>query len=176
VIINQRLDGAVALFTGASSGIGAAAQSDPADWDEMLSVNVQGLLYLTRVSLPHLIRAASDAPRREADVVNISSTAGRVARSGTAVYALTKSGVGACSEALCQEVLGQRTRVGLVEPGTVRTEITAALPPKDQAALDKRNGMVKLDLPTSPAPCSTWSRAIGVAVNEILVREAEQTW
>ena len=83
--------------------IGAAVESDPADWDEMLSVNVQGLLYVTRGSLAHLIRAAADAPRRVADVVNISSTAGRVARPGTAVYALTKFGVGAFSEAVHQE-------------------------------------------------------------------------
>src|SRR5262245_59749929 len=52
--------------------IGPAAESDPADWDDMLSVNVQGLLYVTRASLPHLIRAAADAPRGVADVVNIS--------------------------------------------------------------------------------------------------------
>jgi NADP-dependent 3-hydroxy acid dehydrogenase YdfG len=158
--------------------IGPAAESDPADWDEMLAVNVQGLLYVTRASLPHLIRAAADAPRRVADVVNISSTAGRVARPGTAVYALTKFGVGAFSESLRQEVLGQRVRVGLVEPGTVQTEITAALPPEDQAALDKRTaGMVKLE-PADIADAVAYmvTRDRRVAVNEILVRAAEQTW
>ena len=61
-------------------------------------------------------------------MVNISSTAGRVARPGTAVYSLTKFGVGAFSEAVRQEVLGKRVRVGLVEPGTVQTEITNNLP------------------------------------------------
>jgi NADP-dependent 3-hydroxy acid dehydrogenase YdfG len=142
--------------------IGAAAESDPADWDEMLSVNVHGLLYVTRASLPHLIRAGADGPRRVADVVNISSTAGRVARPGTAVYALTKFGIGAFSEALRQEVLGQRVRVGLVEPGTAQTEITTALPPEDQATLDKRTaGMVSCNPPTLPTPWFTWSPAIG---------------
>jgi NADP-dependent 3-hydroxy acid dehydrogenase YdfG len=158
--------------------IGAAAESDPADWDEMLSVNVQGLLYVTRASLPHLIRAAADAPRRVADVVNISSTAGRVARPGNAVYALTKFGVGAFSEAVRQEVLGQRVRVGLVEPGTVQTEITTALPPESQAALENRTaGMVKLE-PADIADAVVYmvTRDRRVAVNEILVRSAEQTW
>jgi NADP-dependent 3-hydroxy acid dehydrogenase YdfG len=113
-----------------------------------------------------------------ADVVNISSTAGRVARPGTAVYALTKFGVGAFSEALRQEVLGQRVRVGLVEPGPVQTEITAALPPKDQAALDKRTaGMVKLEsADIADAVVYMVTRDRRVAVNEILVRAAEQTW
>src|SRR5258708_33860996 len=92
------------------------------------------------------MRAAAGAPRRVAGGVSISSAAGRVARPGNAVYALTKFGVGAFSEALRQEVLGQRVRVGLVEPGTVQTEITTALPPEDQAALENRTeGMGKLE-------------------------------
>ena len=144
----------------------------------MLSVNVQGLLYVTRASLPHLIRAAADAPRRVADVVSISSTAARVARPGNAVYALTKFGIGAFSEAVRQEVLGQRVRVGLVEPGTVQTAITTALPPDVQATLEKRTeGMVKLE-PADIADAVVYmvTRDRRVAVNEILVRSAEQTW
>jgi NADP-dependent 3-hydroxy acid dehydrogenase YdfG len=158
--------------------IGPAAKADPADWDKMLSVNVAGLLYVTRASLPHLIAAAADSPRGVADVVNISSTAGRVARPGNAVYALTKFGVGAFSEAIRQEVLGQRVRVSLVEPGTVQTEITDNLPEADRAALDARTeGMVKL-LPDDIAEAVAFivTRDRRVAVNEILVRSAEQTW
>ena len=158
--------------------IGPAAEADPADWDRMLSVNVQGLLYVTRASLPHLIAAAADSPRGVADVVNISSTAGRVARPGTAVYALTKFGVGAFSEAIRQEVLGQRVRVGLVEPGTVATEITNNLPAADREAIEQRSpGMVKL-VAADIADAVTYmvTRDRRVAVNEILVRAAEQTW
>lgn len=158
--------------------IGPVADADPADWDQMLSVNVQGLLYVTRAALRHLIRAAADAPRHVADVVNISSTGGRVARPGTAVYSLTKFGIGAFSEAVRQEVLGQRVRIGLVEPGTVQTEITTHLPPEDRAALDRRNaGMVKLE-PSDIADAVVYmvTRDRRVAVNEILVRAAEQTW
>jgi NADP-dependent 3-hydroxy acid dehydrogenase YdfG len=158
--------------------IGPAAEADPADWDKMLSVNVQGLLYVTRAALPHLIAAAADSPRGVADVVNISSTAGRVARPGTAVYALTKFGVGAFSEAVRQEVLGKRVRVGLVEPGTVQTEITNNLPAADREAIEQRSpGMVKLE-PDDIADAVTYivTRDRRVAVNEILVRAAEQTW
>jgi NADP-dependent 3-hydroxy acid dehydrogenase YdfG len=158
--------------------IGPAAEADPADWDKMLSVNVQGLLYVTRAALPHLVAAAADSPRGVADVVNISSTAGRVARPGTAVYALTKFGVGAFSEAVRQEVLGKRVRVGLVEPGTVQTEITNNLPAADREAIEQRSpGMVKLE-PDDIADAVTYmvTRDRRVAVNEILVRAAEQTW
>jgi NADP-dependent 3-hydroxy acid dehydrogenase YdfG len=158
--------------------IGPAVDADPADWDHMLSVNVQGLLYVTRAALGHLIAAAADSPRGVADVVNISSTAGRVARPGTAVYALTKFGIGAFSEGLRQEVLGKRVRVSLVEPGTVRTEITDNLPQADRETLDLRTeGMVKLE-PVDIADAVTYivTRDRRVAVNEILVRAAEQTW
>ena len=158
--------------------IGPAAEADFADWDKMLNVNVQGLLYITRASLPHLIAAAADSPRGVADVVNISSTAGRVARPGTAVYSLTKFGVGAFSEAIRQEVLGQRVRVGLVEPGTVQTEITNNLPEADRTAIEARSpGMVKLEA-ADIADAVTYivTRDRRVAVNEILVRAAEQTW
>ena len=158
--------------------IGPAAEADTADWDAMLSVNVHGLLYVTRAALPHLIAAAEDSPRGVADLVNISSTAGRVARPGTAVYALTKFGIGAFSEGIRQEVLEQRVRVGLVEPGTVQTEITNNLPAADREAIEKRSpGMVKLepeDIADAVAYMVTRDRR--VAVNEILVRAAEQTW
>ena len=56
-------------------------------------------------------------------MVNISSVAGRVARNGSAVYNLTKHGVGAFSESLRQEVTGRHVRVSLVEPGAVDTEL-----------------------------------------------------
>jgi NADP-dependent 3-hydroxy acid dehydrogenase YdfG len=158
--------------------IGPVAEADPADWDQMLAVNVAGLLYVTRASLPHLIAAAADSPRGVADVVNISSTGGRVARPGTAVYSLTKFGIGAFSDAVRQEVLGQRVRVSLVEPGTVETEITNHLPQADRDTLDRRTeGMVKL-LPVDIAEAVTFivTRDRRVAVNEILVRSSEQTW
>ncbi|MEU7058145.1 SDR family NAD(P)-dependent oxidoreductase [Streptomyces sp. NPDC046197] len=88
----------------------------------MLTVNLQGLLHVTHAALPHLLRAAEDSPRRVADLVNIRSTAGRVARPGTAVHSMTKFGVNGFTEALRQEVMRQRVRVSVVEPGTVNTE------------------------------------------------------
>src|ERR1700739_3595898 len=109
--------------------VGPAAEADPDDWDLMLQVNVQGLLSATRASLPPLIRAPAYPPRGVADLVSISSTAGRVARPDASVYALTKFGIGAFSESVRQEVLGKHVRVSLVEPGRVDTEISTHLPP-----------------------------------------------
>ena len=57
-----------------------------------------GLLNITHAAIPHLLTAADPAPRRVADLVNVSSVAGRVARPNAAVYDLTKFGIGGFSE------------------------------------------------------------------------------
>lgn len=75
-------------------------------------------------------------------------------------------------------MIGKRVRVGLVEPGTVQTEITEHLSPQARAAQEKTTaGMVKL-IPEDIADAVVYmvTRNRRVAVNEILVRSAEQTW
>ena len=83
--------------------LGPAVSAPLREWQQMVELNVLGLLYCAHAALPHLLRAAEDSPRRVADMVNISSVAGRVARNGSGVYNLTKHGVGAFSESLRQE-------------------------------------------------------------------------
>jgi NADP-dependent 3-hydroxy acid dehydrogenase YdfG len=158
--------------------MGPAAETPLSDWTELVAVNVSGVLHITHAALRHLIAAAADSPRGVADVVTISSTGGRVARPGTAVYSLTKFGVNAFSEGIRQELIGARVRVGIVGPGTVDTEINDHLPPKAREAFDRNTaGMVKLR-PDDVADAVTYmvARDRRVAVNEILIRAAEQTW
>ncbi|EQD38929.1 short-chain dehydrogenase/reductase SDR, partial [mine drainage metagenome] len=81
------------------------------EWRRMVQLNLLGLFYCTHAGLPHLLQAASSQPRQVADVVNVSSVAGRVARQGSAVYNATKFGVGAFSESLRQEVTARHVRV-----------------------------------------------------------------
>jgi NADP-dependent 3-hydroxy acid dehydrogenase YdfG len=66
--------------------LGPVVGADPGEWDRMIAINVQGLLSTTRAALPHLLQAAEEGPRRVADIVNISSIAGRVAWNGDGVY------------------------------------------------------------------------------------------
>jgi NADP-dependent 3-hydroxy acid dehydrogenase YdfG len=103
--------------------LGPVVGADPEEWDRMIAINIQGLLYTTRAALPHLLKAAEDGPRRVADIVNISSIAGRVAWNGYGAYNLTKFGVNGFTEALRQEVTQRHVRVGVVEPGGVDTEL-----------------------------------------------------
>ena len=103
--------------------LGPVVGADAEEWDRMIAINVQGLLYTTRAALPHLLKAAEASPRRVADIVNISSIAGRVAWNGYGVYNLTKFGVNGFTESLRQEVTQRHVRVGVLEPGGVETEL-----------------------------------------------------
>jgi NADP-dependent 3-hydroxy acid dehydrogenase YdfG len=87
--------------------LGPVVGADPEEWDRMIAINSHGLLYTTHAALPHLLKAAEDGPRRVADIVNISSIAGRVAWNGYGVYNMTKFGVNGFTEALRQEVCGR---------------------------------------------------------------------
>ena len=63
--------------------LGPAAGAPLAEWQQMVELNVLGLLYCAHAALPHLLRAAADGPRQVADMVNISSVAGRTPATGT---------------------------------------------------------------------------------------------
>lgn len=155
-----------------------ATEAPLQDWDDLVRVNVQGVLYVTRATVPHLIDAAADSPRGVADLVTISSTSGWVARPNTAVYSLTKFGVNAFSEGIRQELLGKRVRVGVVGPGTVDTEISHHLSPESRETFNRQTAdMVKL-APEDIADAVLYmvTRDRRVAVNHMLVRAAEQTW
>jgi len=156
--------------------LGPAVDAPLPEWEQMVAVNVQGLLYCAHAALPHLIRAAGDGPRRVADMVNISSVAGRVARNGSGVYNLTKHGVGAFSESLRQEVTGRHVRVSVVEPGAVNTELRLHNRPEIQEQMEKRFGAVELLQATDIAEAIAYvvTRPWRMAVNEILIRPTEQ--
>jgi NADP-dependent 3-hydroxy acid dehydrogenase YdfG len=158
--------------------LGPALDSSTEDWRRMLDLNLMGALYVTRAALPHLVGASRDSPRRVADVVNISSTAGRVARPGASVYALTKFGIVAFSESLRQELIQQHVRVSVVEPGTVETELVTHLGEDVRQAAQNQVASIEPLRPEDIADAVTYivTRDRRVAVNEMLVRAAEQTW
>ncbi|MFE5368903.1 SDR family NAD(P)-dependent oxidoreductase [Streptomyces mirabilis] len=115
--------------------LGPVVGADVDEWERMLAVNVQGLLHTTHAALPHLLKAAEAGPRKVADIVNISSIAGRVAWNGYGVYNLTKFGVNGFTESLRQEVTQRHVRVGVLEPGGVDTELGSHNNPEVQGAM-----------------------------------------
>jgi NADP-dependent 3-hydroxy acid dehydrogenase YdfG len=156
--------------------LGPIVDAPTEEWDRMIALNLQGLLYCSHAAIPHLLGAAQDSPRGVADLINISSVAGRVARMGSGVYNLTKWGVGAFSESLRQEVTRRGVRVSLVEPGAVDTELTDHLRPEIQQTTRKRfEGVEKLEAADiAEAIEYIVTRPRRVAVNELLIRPTDQ--
>src|SRR5579862_5382218 len=152
--------------------LGPAVGAPLEDWESMVALNVQGLLYVTHAALPHLISSAQNAPRQVADLVNISSVAGRVARNGSNVYNLTKFGVTALSESLRQELAGRHVRVSAVEPGAVETELVSHMRPEARERSMQRFAGVERLRAEDIADAITYivTRPRHVAINEMLVR------
>jgi NADP-dependent 3-hydroxy acid dehydrogenase YdfG len=146
------------------------------EWERMVHVNLLGLLYCSKAALPHLLKAADGEPRGVADLVNVSSVAGRVARLGSGVYNATKHAVGAFSESLRQEVTGRHVRVSLVEPGAVTTELVSHNRPEIRDQMSQRFAGTQRMEATDIADVIGYivSRPRHVAINEVLVRPTEQ--
>jgi NADP-dependent 3-hydroxy acid dehydrogenase YdfG len=156
--------------------LGPIVDAPVEEWDRMVTLNVQGLLYVAHAAIEHLLAAAADGPRRVADLVNISSVAGRVAREGSGVYNLTKHGVGAFSESLRQEVTQRHVRVSLVEPGATATELASHVRPEVWANQSSGLGDIERLAAEDIADAIQYivTRPRRVAINEVLIRPTEQ--
>jgi NADP-dependent 3-hydroxy acid dehydrogenase YdfG len=154
--------------------LGPVVGAPLSEWQRMVDLNVHGLLYSAHAALPHLLRAAGEGPRQVADMVNISSVAGRAARTGNGVYSLTKHGIGAFSESLRQEVAGRYVRVSLVEPGATATELASHNRPEVLEGLRAQAGQRMEAADIADAITYICTRPRHVAVNEMLIRPTEQ--
>lgn len=146
------------------------------EWERMVHVNLLGVLYCAKAALPHLLKAADGEPRRCADLINISSVAGRQVRLGSGVYNATKHGVGAFSESLRQEVTGRHLRVSLVEPGAVATKLSSHNRPEVREAIESRFHDVERLAADDIADAVGYivTRPRHVAINEVLIRPTDQ--
>ncbi|GAA5167070.1 glucose 1-dehydrogenase [Pseudonocardia eucalypti] len=101
--------------------IGPFTESDPADWDRIIAINLYGVLHTSRAVLPLM------AERGYGAVVNLASDAGRVGSSGEAVYSAAKGGVIAFSKTMAREMARSGPRVNCVCPGPTDTALFASL-------------------------------------------------
>ena len=154
--------------------LGPIVDAPVEEWDRMVALNVQGLLYVAHAALPHLLAAAEREPRRVADLVNVSSVAGRRVGAGGGIYQLTKHGVGVFSEALRQEVTARFVRSSLVEPGATESELVTHVREEVRSTLPAPAGEMLRAGDIADAILYIVTRPRHVAVNEILVRPTEQ--
>jgi NADP-dependent 3-hydroxy acid dehydrogenase YdfG len=154
--------------------LGPIVDAPVEEWDRMVALNLQGLLYVAHAALPHLLRAAEQKPRRVADLVNVSSVAGRRVGAGGGIYQLTKHGVGVFSEALRQEITGRYVRSSLIEPGATESELVTHVREEIRAQLTAGAEQRLTAEDVADAILYIVTRPRHVAINEILVRPTEQ--
>jgi len=147
------------------------AEADLGRWRRMLELNVLSLIASTQAAL------AGMKSRRDGHIVNVSSTAGRIANPNAAAYSATKFGVVAFSEALRREVHADNIRVSIIEPGVVQTELRdhighAATQASLNAWASNMRQLQAEDVAEAIVFCVT--RPSHVNVNEILMRPTDQ--
>lgn len=139
------------------------------DYRQMIEVNLLGAITATEVFLDQLTASAG------ADIINISSVAGRTARAGNGVYAATKWGINGWSESLRRELL-PGVRVTLIEPGVVATELPTHITHVDtNTAVNEMYSHAEVTA-DDMAEIITFAiqRPRHLAINEILLRPAGQ--
>jgi 2-hydroxycyclohexanecarboxyl-CoA dehydrogenase len=120
--------------------------SDPADWDRAIAINLYGVLHTCKAVLPLM------AARGGGAVVNLGSDAGRVGSSGEAVYSAAKGGVIAFTKSLAREMARHQVRVNCVCPGPTDTALFASFAgPKLREALTKAIPFRRLGQPADVA-------------------------
>jgi NADP-dependent 3-hydroxy acid dehydrogenase YdfG len=88
------------------------------EWEQMIDVNIKGVLYCTSAVIPHMI------DKKSGHIVNLSSVAGRIVFAGGSVYCATKHAITALSEGLRKGLSPEyNIRVTCIEPGAVATEL-----------------------------------------------------
>jgi NADP-dependent 3-hydroxy acid dehydrogenase YdfG len=139
------------------------------EWDQMIDVNIKGVLYGIAAALPHM-------KQQRRHFINVSSVAGHRVGPDFAVYAATKYAVRALSEGLRQEVKPYNIRTTVISPGAVATELPQSV--TDPASAERiRKFYAEIAIPAESfarAVAFAMSQPEDVDVNEILFRPTRQ--
>jgi 2-hydroxycyclohexanecarboxyl-CoA dehydrogenase len=100
---------------------GPFVDSDPADWDRVIAINLYGVLNTSKAVLPVMAGQGSGT------VVNLASDAGRVGSSGEAVYSAAKGGVIAFTKATAREMARHQVNANCICPGPTDTALFASM-------------------------------------------------
>ena len=161
-----------------AAGVGLVGDSVNAPlehWERMVDLNLKALMFVTKAALPHLLDGVATSPRRVADVINVSSVAGRVVYPQAALYNATKFAVSAATEAWRQEYTRRSVRFAAVEPGIVDTEFSHQLDSM-RAMFEQLRADVEVLSADEVADAIAYivTRSRHIAINELLLRPTDQ--
>jgi NADP-dependent 3-hydroxy acid dehydrogenase YdfG len=141
------------------------------EWEQMIDVNIKGVLYCTSAVIPHMLKEKSG------HIVNMSSVAGRIVFAGGTVYCATKHAITAFSEGIRKELSPKyNIRVTCIEPGAVSTELLDTITDESMAGFVQatKNMEILQSEDIANAVLYAVSAPDHVNVNEILIRPTAQ--
>jgi 3-hydroxy acid dehydrogenase / malonic semialdehyde reductase len=168
---NEELTGIDILVNGAGLALGRDSFDASSEEDErlVLETNVNGLIRMTRLCLPHI--------RDNGHVVNIGSVAGRQAYEKGSLYVTSKFAVRGFTYALREDLLGRPIHICTVDPGLVQTDFSLVRFRGDQETAGKVYEGVEAMQPEDIAECIVWvvTRPARVNVDELVVKALAQS-
>ena len=124
------------------------------EWDQMIDVNIKGVLYGIAAALPHMQK------QKSGHIINTASVAGHLIFPASSVYSATKFAVRALTEGLRQEVKPYNIRTTILSPGAVKTELLNHISDPDvQSANQDYVGQVGI-------PPESFARMVAFAISE----------
>jgi NADP-dependent 3-hydroxy acid dehydrogenase YdfG len=167
---NEELSGIDILVNAAGLALGRDSFEESAEDDEriVLDTNVNGLIRMTRLTLPHL--------RDGGYIVNIGSIAGRQAYERGALYIASKFAVRGFTYALREDLLGRPIHVTTVDPGLVETDFSLVRFRGDEETARKVYEGIEAMTPEDVAGCVVFAvtRPPHMNVDEIVVKALAQ--
>lgn len=140
-----------------NAGIGGkaapAAEVDVDDWDRVININLNGVLYGLRAQIPAILEAGAD----EGAIVNMASIHGTVAAIGSGAYTAAKHGVVGLTKNAAAEYGPQGLRINAVGPAYIRTPLLEQhLDAAGFAALEAKHPLGRLGQPQEVANLATF--------------------
>ena len=167
----EELSGVDILVNAAGLALGRDPFDDSSEDDErrVLETNVNGLIRMTRLCLPHI--------RDGGHLVNIGSVAGRQAYEKGSLYVTSKFAVRGFTYALREDLLGRPIHICTVDPGLVQTDFSLVRFRGDEDTARKVYEGVKAMQPEDIAECVVWvvTRPARVNVDELVVKALAQS-
>jgi 3-hydroxy acid dehydrogenase / malonic semialdehyde reductase len=167
----ERLGGLDILVNNAGLALGRAPFDESSEEDErtVFETNVNGLVRMTRLCLPHL--------RDGGHIVNLGSIAGRQAYEGAASYVASKFAVRGFTYALREDLLGRPIRLTTIDPGLAETEFSVVRFKGDREKADAVYRGVDPLTPDDVAECILFAltRPWHVNVDEIVLKARNQS-
>ncbi len=133
---------------------GLLVRMQPADWEFVLSVNLNGTFHCTKAVLPVMIK------QRSGRIVNLASVVGAMGNAGQANYAASKAAVIGFTKSVAREYAARNITANAVAPGFIDTLMTRKLPEETRESLKRQIPLGRLGQPEDVA------HAVGFLVSE----------